>query len=235
MEYQPSEAGPTRNRISDLETNERPRERLMLSGSGALSNAELIGILIRVGICGSNAVDLANRLLIKYGGLRGLKKASFEQLKNEKGIGKAKAAQIIAAIELGKRLSELQAGGETVLITSAEDVFQYCQYEMSALDHEELWVLNLDTKHRLIASDRLYKGSLNTSTIRIAEIFRNPILRNSAAIVLVHNHPSGDPKPSPADIAVTKGVREAGDLFEIRLLDHVIIGAGVYQSILSYL
>ena len=235
MSCQNNDQEPIRYRIRDMESNERPRERLMHAGAGALLNAELIDILLRVGIAGNNAIDLANHLLIKYDGLNGLRKATFDQLKNEKGIGEAKAAQILAAIELGNRISMLQQDSENILISSPEDVFHFCRYQMSALDHEELWVINLDTKHRVIKTNKLYKGSLNTSSVRIAEIFREPIQRNAAAILLVHNHPSGDSKPSPADIEVTRRVREAGEIFEIRLLDHVIIGAGQFQSIMSYL
>ena len=181
------------NRISDMEINERPRERLVKIGPGSISNYELLAILLRTGTAGENVIDLSKRILNSYGGLRGLKKITFEELKNARGIGEAKAA------------------------------------------HEELWVLNVDTRHRLVAIDRLYKGSLNSSTVRISEVFRKPITRNVAAILLVHNHPSGDPKPSAADIAVTKSVQEAGNLLEITMLDHIIIGSGKYESILSYL
>ncbi len=223
------------NRISDMEINERPRERLVKVGPGSISNYELLAILLRTGTAGENVIDLSKRILNSYGGLGGLKKITFEELKNARGIGEAKATQVLAAVELGKRLAGLQEENDRLIINSSQDVFDLVSYEMSAFDHEELWVLNVDTRHRLVAIDRLYKGSLNSSTVRISEVFRKPITRNVAAILLVHNHPSGDPKPSAADIAVTKSVQEAGNLLEITMLDHIIIGSGKYESILSYL
>lgn len=223
------------NRILDLEVNERPRERLESAGATALSNYELLAILLRVGIKGMSAIELAKQLLSQLGGLHGLRKTSFEQLKNTKGVGAAKAAQILAAVELGRRFSLIQEDQERLLINSPQDVYDLVNYEMSAFDHEELWVLNLDTRHRLVAVDRLYKGSLNTSTVRIAEIFQKPLTRNAAAIILVHNHPSGQSQPSAADIAVTRSAKDAGALLEMPLLDHIIIGRGNFQSVIELL
>lgn len=221
------------NRISDMESDERPRERLFRIGPGALSNYELIAILLRNGIPGENVIDQAKRLLSSHGGLSGLKKVSVTELSKQKGIGIAKASQVMAAVELGKRLSVMNDDNDRITIQCAENVYDFVCYEMSSFDHEELWVLNLDTRHRIIATDRLYRGSLNNSPVRVSEVFQKPIVRNAAAVILVHNHPSGDPKPSAADIAVTKSIQQAGNLLEIKMLDHIIIGTGKYCSILE--
>ncbi|MHC1770801.1 MAG: DNA repair protein RadC [Flexilinea sp.] len=221
------------NRISDMESDERPRERLFRIGPGALSNYELIAILLRNGIPGENVIDQAKRLLSSHGGLSGLKKVSVAELSKQKGIGIAKASQVMAAVELGKRLSVMNDDNDRITIQCAENVYDFVCYEMSSFDHEELWVLNLDTRHRIIATDRLYRGSLNNSPVRVSEVFQKPIVRNAAAVILVHNHPSGDPKPSAADIAVTKSIQQAGNLLEIKMLDHIIIGTGKYCSILE--
>lgn len=225
---------PYTNRISDMEINERPRERLIQVGAKAISNSELLAILLRIGVSGVNVIDLANGILNKYGGLRGIKKASYEELSAEKGVGPAKAAQILAAVELGRRLASLVDENDRITIHTSTDVYEMVRYEMESFDHEELWVINLDTRHRVLVTDKLYKGSLNSSPIRIAEIFRKPVSRNAAAIILVHNHPSGDPKPSAADIAVTRSILDAGKLMEIPMLDHLIIGHGKFESILSF-
>jgi DNA repair protein RadC len=219
------------NRIQDLEQSERPRERLLHVGPDALANYELLAILLRVGLKGVSAIDLAKHLLAKFGGLNGLRRVSFDQLKQTKGVGAAKAAQILAAIELGRRFSLLQDDQERILIKSSEDVYEFVRYEMAAFDHEELWVVNLDMRHRVLAIDKLYKGSLNSSPVRVAEVFQKPISRNTAAIILVHNHP----KPSTADIAVTRSVLDAGKLLEIPMLDHLIIGHNGYESIVGLL
>ncbi len=227
------EEKPFTNRILDLEEAERPRERLARLGPDALSNYELIAILLRNGMQGENVIDQAKRLLSVHGGLSGLKRTSVIELSKQKGIGMAKATQVMAAVELGRRLSVLNDENEKIAFRSAEDVFDFVCYEMSSLTHEELWVLNLDTRNRHVATDKLYRGSLNSSPVRVAEVFQKPIARNAAAIILVHNHPSGDPKPSAADIAVTKNVQQAGNLLEIKMLDHIVVGTGGYQSILE--
>lgn len=221
------------HRIADMESDERPRERMQKNGAEALSNYELIAILLRTGMKNENVIDQAKRMLLTIGGLYGLKKVSLDELSHIRGIGLAKAAQICAAVELGRRFSVIHDENDKLMIQSAEDVYNIVYYEMSTFNHEELWILNLDTRHRLIATDRLYKGSLNNSPVRISEIFQKPIIRNAAAIIMVHNHPSGDPKPSSADIVVTKSVQQAGSLLEIKMLDHIIIGSKKYYSILK--
>ncbi len=217
-------------RITDLEVAERPRERLAELGPQALSNAELLAILLRVGVAGENAVQMGQRLLRQFGGLGGLYRASFEEVRAQHGLGEAKAAQIKAAIELGRRLA-VEAPQERPVVHSPADVAGLVQYEMSALDHEELWVLLLDTRNRLLSTERLYKGSLNSSMVRVAELFKPAIQRTAAALILVHNHPSGDPTPSPEDVALTRTVVQAGKLLDIELLDHLVIGQGRYVSL----
>ena len=220
-----SEGKQTVYRIKDLDDKDRPRERLAEVGAQALSNAELLAILLRVGVKGENAVQMGQRLLIKFGGLRGLHRASFFDICNTHGLGPAKGAQIKAAIELGNRL-RLETLDERPIIQSPEDVFSLVQYEMSAMVQEHLWVLNLDTRNRVVNINKLYKGSLNSSTVRVGELFRSAISQNAASVILVHNHPSGDPKPSPEDVQLTRAVVQAGKILDIEVLDHVIIGPG---------
>ena len=217
-------------RIADMLTEDRPRERLAEIGPQALSTAELLAILLRVGVKGINAVQLGNTILHSFGGLHGIHRASFQDICNITGVGPAKAAQIKAAIELGHRLN-LEAHDNKISVNSPKDAASLVQYPMSALDQEQLWVIILDTKNQVLFIEKLYKGSLNASTVRIGELFRAAIQRNGASIILAHNHPSGDPSPSPEDISLTKAVIEAGKLLDIELLDHLIIGSGKHISL----
>ena len=216
---------PAIRRIKDLGPSDRPRERLRSQGADALSPAELLAILLRSGVAGLNAVQLAQELLDKFEGLLGLHAADYADLVQCRGVGPAKAAQIKAAIELGNRLvAEAISEGQT--IHSPEQAVDALIYEMSALGQEHLKVLLLDTRNRLIRTVEVYHGSLNTSLIRIAEVFRDAVRNNAASIIVVHKHPSGDPTPSPEDIAVTRAIVEAGKLLDIEVLDHLIIGKG---------
>ncbi len=216
-------------RIMDLRQSERPRERLASLGPQALSNAELIAILLRVGVPGENAVQVGQRLLQQCDGLGGLHRVPFEELMNQHGIGEAKAAQIKAAIELGRRLM-LEVPEERPTITSPADAAALVQYEMSALEQEHLRVLLLDTRNHVLDIVEVYHGSVNTSQVRIGEVFKAAIRRNATAIIVIHNHPSGDPTPSPDDAAVTRALIQAGKLVDIEVLDHLIIGRGRYIS-----
>ncbi len=219
-------------RIQDLDVTERPRERLAQYGPGGLSEAELLAILLRVGVQGENAVQVAQRLLFKFGGLMGLHRASFEELCQEYGLGQAKAAQLKAAIELGNRLAKRKlAEEERSAFNSPKDVADWVQYEMMALDQEQLRLLLLDTRNRLEKMVTLYIGSLNSSSVRVGELFKEAIRRNAAALILVHNHPSGDPSPSPEDIALTRAAVQAGKLLDVDVLDHIVIGRGKYVSL----
>ncbi len=217
-------------RIADLEASDRPRERLERVGSHALSNAELLAILLRVGQKGENAVQLGHRLLITFNGLSGIHQADFVDICKVKGVGKAKAAQIKAAIELGNRLRQLSPE-ERPTIQSPADAAELVRYELGALAQEHLRVILLDTRNKVISIENIYIGSLNSSTVRIGEIFRPAIQRNAASILVVHNHPSGDPTPSPEDVSLTRAIVQAGKLLDIELLDHLVIGLGKYVSL----
>lgn len=219
-------------RIKDIEESQRPRERLEKQGASALSNAELLAILLRVGMKGTSAVQMGQRLLYLCEGLEGLKRVTFTELCQVEGIGPAKAAQIIAALELGGRIARKQPG-DRVLITSPQDVADQVHYKMVGLEQEELWILLLDSRNQLIRTEQLYRGSLNSSSVRPAEIYKSGIRHNAASLIIVHNHPSGDPSPSPEDIQLTRMLIEAGKMLELPILDHVIIGARGLTSIKS--
>ncbi|GIV63784.1 MAG: UPF0758 protein [Bellilinea sp.] len=218
-------------RITDLEASERPRERLAEMGAQALTTAELLAILLRTGLPGENAVQLGQRLLNTFGGLRGLHRASFSEVRAQHGVGEAKAAQIKAAIELGKRLRDDGGEDDRRAIHSPGDAADLVMYDMAGLVQENLWVILTDTRNRVMSIERLYQGSLNASTVRVAELFRAAIIRNAASILVVHNHPSGDPTPSPEDVALTRAVVQAGRLLDIQVLDHLVIGRGRYVSL----
>ncbi len=216
--------------IKEWPTTERPRERLQHYGAEALSTAELLGIVLRVGQRGETAVAMARRLLETYGGLRGLAQAPFAQLCQERGLSTAKVAQIKACLELGRRLLAA-APDERPQIRSPADVANLLLADMSLLEREEMWVLLLDTRYRLKEVVKLYAGSLNTSAVRIAELFRDAVRTNAAAILVAHNHPSGDPTPSPEDVRVTEMAVQAGKLLDVEVLDHIVIGQGRYVSL----
>lgn len=218
-------------RITDLPAADRPRERLAELGAGSLSNAELLGILLRVGIAGENAVRMAERLLNQLGGLPGLHRAAHADLCAVKGLGKAKAAQLMAAIELGRRLASSPAE-ERQPISSPADAANLLMYRMAALEQEYLFVILLDTRNRVIGAPlEVYHGSLNTSLIRVGEVFRDAIRLNAAGLIVAHNHPSGDPSPSPEDVAVTRALVEAGKLLDIDVLDHLVFGRYRFVSL----
>ena len=221
---------PASYRITDLEESERPRERLAERGAGVLSNAELLAILLRVGVQGENAVLVGQRLLSELGGLPGLQRASFDQLCQMRGVGPAKSAQIKAAIELGGRLRDLKPD-ERQAIQSPKEAADLVQYEMGPLEQEELRVILLDTRNRLVQIMSVYKGSVNSSQVRVGEVFKEAVRRTIPNLIVVHNHPSGDPTPSPDDVALTRALVQAGKLLDIEVLDHLIIGLGRYVSL----
>lgn len=217
-------------RIADLAPSERPRERLQHQGAQALSTPELLAVLLRSGVAGESAVQLAQRLLKSLGGLVGIQRADFHEVESQHGMGEAKAATLKAAIELGRRLS-IQEPEERPALNSPAEAAALVQYEMSALEQEHLRAILLDTRNRVIAIADVTRGSLNSAHVRIGEVFRDAIRKNAAALILVHNHPSGDPSPSPDDLTLTKAIREAGRLLDIEVLDHLIIGQGRYISL----
>ena len=216
--------------IRDLPVDERPRERLVHAGEGALSMAELLAIILGTGVGGESALALATRLISRYGGLPGLARASFTELRAEKGLGPAKTAQLKAALELGRRML-LAAPEDRFVVRSPADVAQLLMAEMGHLEQEHFRVLYLDTRNRLLDSETVYVGSLNASHIRVSEVFREAVKRNCASIIVVHNHPSGDPTPSPEDVEVTRQLVAAGNLLDIEVLDHLIIGQQRFVSL----
>lgn len=209
--------------IKELIESDRPRERMATFGAESLQTAELLAILLRVGMKGETAVDIGGRLLVRFGGLQGIQRATIAELSKERGLGLAKASQIKAAIELGRRLAQ-EVPAEKPLLSNPEAIYSLVGYEMAGYEVENLWVLLADMKNRLINIQKIYTGTLNASTVRVSELFRPAIEQNAASIVIVHNHPSGDPTPSTEDINLTRAVVQAGTLLDIPLLDHVIVG-----------
>jgi DNA repair protein RadC len=217
--------------IRDLPAGERPRERLAHAGEGALSTTELLAIILRTGVGGESVLDMARRLLARYGGLPGLARASFAELQAEKGLGSAKTAQLKAALELGRRMLLASPAEDRFVVRSPADVAQLLMAEMAHLEQEHFRVLYLDTRNRLLDIETVYVGSLNASHIRVGEVFRDAVKRNCAAIIVAHNHPSGDPTPSPEDVEVTRQLVAAGNLLDIEVLDHLIIGQQRFVSL----
>ncbi|MDY7042052.1 MAG: DNA repair protein RadC [Chloroflexota bacterium] len=215
--------------IRDLPQGERPRERMEYYGAQALSNAELLAIILRTGVRGESVLHLASRLLARYGGLLGLARANFSELCAEHGLGPAKAAQLMSALELGRRLM-VASPEERPVVRSPADASNLLMMEMAPLQQEHLRLLLLDTKNRVLGSPTVYIGSLNMSVLRVGEVFREAIRQNCAAIIVAHNHPSGDPTPSPEDVAVTERIVSAGQLLDVEVLDHLVIGQQRYVS-----
>jgi DNA repair protein RadC len=216
--------------VREMPSDERPRERLERYGAATLQTSELLAIILRVGIRGENVMELASRLLRDYGGLGGLAAADMGQLCAEHGLGVAKAAQLKAALELGRRLSVL-APGERPQIGRPGDVANLVAGELEYLPQEQLRVLCLDTKHRVIWQQTIYQGTVDSSAVRAAEVFKPAVTRSCPAIVVVHNHPSGDPTPSPEDVRTTERLAKAGEYLDIELLDHLVIGRGRFVSL----
>jgi DNA repair protein RadC len=210
--------------IREMPENDRPRERLQQRGAVSLSNAELIAILLRTGMKGQSAVQLAQELLRVHGNsLEELVRVPLEALAKVKGVGSTKAIQLKAAFELARRLSEESHGHQPILTTPA-DVAAVVGPLLQHLSHEEFRVLLLNTKHALIRVSEVSRGSLNASIVEPREVFQNAIAASAAAVILAHNHPSGDPTPSAEDVSITKRLVKAGELLGISVLDHIIIG-----------
>ncbi len=215
-------AGP---KVREMPSEERPRERLATYGPRQLSNTELIAILLRTGSAGENVISQSSRLLSRFDGLRGLGKASYSELCAERGLSEAKTCQILAALELGRRFVSL-APEERATISCPEDVVNLLSAEMAALDQEHLRVLMLNTRNEVMGIEEIYIGNVNSSVVRPAEVFRPGIRSNATSLLAVHNHPSGDPTPSGADVSITRDLVEAGKLLGMELLDHLVIGSG---------
>jgi DNA repair protein RadC len=216
--------------VKEWPSSEQPREKLIQLGSEHLSNAELLAILLRVGVVGQDVVSLSNELLVRFQGVVGLSRAPLATLAEVKGIGPAKAVAIKAALELGRRLL-LSEATERPQIRSPQDVATMLQLKMALLEQEHLQVVLLNTKNFIVGTPTVYVGSLNASLIRTAEVFRDAVKENCAAIIVAHNHPSGDPTPSPEDVRVTRELVAAGKLLDIEVLDHLVIGHNRYISL----
>jgi len=212
-----------RTLIKEMPEGERPRERLERYGVSALSNSDLLAIALHTGSQRESAISLATHMLSAFNGLDGLARASFRELCTLHGIGPAKAAQLQAALELGRRVILCSADSRPQ-INSPADAANLLQATMSAEPQEQLRVLLLDSKHRVQRMSVVYIGNVNSAMVRIAEVFREAIKDNAAAIIVAHNHPSGDPTPSPDDVRVTEEIVRAGKMLDIEVLDHLIIG-----------
>ncbi|MFT4412794.1 RadC family protein [Fredinandcohnia humi] len=216
--------------IRDYPEEERPRERLLKDGPESLSNQELLAILLRTGSKDESVIQVSNRLLHQFEGLRLLKDASVEEITAIKGIGHAKAVQIMASIELGRRIGKLQYEDRYV-IRSPEDGAKYVMEDMRFLSQEHFVCLYLNTKNQVIHRQTIFIGSLNASIVHPREVFKEAFRRSAASVICIHNHPSGDPTPSREDIEVTKRLVESGKIIGIELLDHLIIGEHKYVSL----
>ncbi|MGL5379376.1 RadC family protein [Clostridium sp.] len=218
-------------KISDIPENERPREKLLLSGPESLSDSELLAVILKTGTRGENIISLSTRVLSEVRGLDGLLNISLNDITSIKGIKNSKASQIIAIAELFKRFKTLKAQNKDYKITSPNDVGSLLINEMSALHQEVLKLIMLDTKNKIIGIKDVFKGTLNTSIVHPREIFSEAVKRNCANIIVCHNHPSGDPTPSKDDINITIRLKECGKFMGIELLDHIIVGNGKFISL----
>jgi DNA repair protein RadC len=216
--------------IRDFPQDERPRERFISNGPESLSNHELIAILLRTGTKDESVLQLSNRLLTSFEGLRLLKAATLEEITSIKGIGQAKAIQILAAVEIGRRITNLN-DNDRYVIRSPEDGANYVMNDMRFLSQEHFVCLYLNTKNQVLHKKTIFIGSLNASIVHPREVFREALKRSAASIIALHNHPSGDPAPSREDIEVTKRLVECGKMIGIDVLDHIIIGENKFVSL----
>lgn len=216
--------------IKHWSEDDKPREKLMLKGKVALSDAELLAILIGSGSRNESAVALCKRILASNANnLNQLGKQSIQQLLQFKGIGEAKAITIIAALELGKR-RRLEEAKQFTQIKSSNDVFEHMQPLIGDLSNEEFWVLLLNNSNKIIQKIQLSKGGLTATLVDIRLLFKQALEHFATAIILVHNHPSGQLKPSEADKSITRKIADAGNILEIKLLDHIIVTEHDYFS-----
>jgi DNA repair protein RadC len=219
-----------RSNFQEILEDDRPRERLKTFGPSTLSTSELLAVILNTGTVGESVTSMSQRLLTEFQGLTGLLRADFAEIARSRGVGPSRAAKIKAALELGRRLAVV---GDIARpkIGSPEDIHQIVGIEMMALEQEQLRVVLLDTKHQVLSIRTVYQGSANQASVRVGELFREAVRHNAVGVILVHNHPSGDPTPSSADVALTTEVIQAGKLLDIDVLDHVVIGHGRYVSL----
>ena len=217
-------------KIKDIKELDRPREKVFAKGIESLSNEELIAILLRTGTPQKSALVLSAEILNKIRNIYDLRKLTVEELMQIDGIKRAKAATMIAAIELGKRLHKIEIK-DKFFIREIEDVYKLLGYELSVLEQEHLVCLYVDVKGGLIKKETIYIGTLNQTPIHPRDVFLPAVKLSAAGMILVHNHPSGDSKPSASDYKVTSKIQKAADIFEIDLIDHIIIGKNELYSI----
>lgn len=215
--------------VKELLPDERPRERLLHRGPASLTNGDLLAILLNTGIQGETVTTLSQRLLTEHGDLLGLMKLDVWELARIRGVGPAKAAKVKAALEIASRVVAL-GPVQRHRITSPDDVANMVAVEMAALEQEQLRVVVLDTKHQVLSIKTVYQGSVNQAQVRVSEVFRDAIKQNAVAIIVIHNHPSGDPTPSSADVTLTLELVKAGQILDVDVLDHLIIGQGRHVS-----
>jgi DNA repair protein RadC len=220
-------------RLKDQPASERPRERLAAHGPDALSQAELIAILLRTGLKGANALDIARQLVGKYGSLRSLALASLEELQTVKGIGRDKAVTLAAAFALARKMAE-ELRDDAPLLDTPEAVANLMREHNRLREVETFQILLLNTRRRLIRVEEVSRGTLDTILVHPRDVFKSAIAANAAAVVLMHNHPSGDPTPSEADIKVTRDLIRAGQLLQIDVLDHVVLGRATQERPRDY-
>ncbi|TMN21082.1 JAB domain-containing protein [Lentibacillus cibarius] len=221
---------PSSIMIKNVPKEERPRERLVKFGPTHLSNQELLAILIGSGTKDESVMLLANRVLMHFEGIHLLKDATIEELTAIKGIGEAKGVLLLAAMELGKRMSQFKPN-DRYIVRSPEDGADYVMEEMRSLNQEHFVVLFLNTKNEVIHRQTIFVGSLNASIVHPREVFREAVKRSAASIICAHNHPSGDPAPSQEDVHVTRRLAESGKMMGIELLDHLVIGDRKFVSL----
>ncbi|MGR3914097.1 MAG: DNA repair protein RadC [Gammaproteobacteria bacterium] len=215
--------------IKQWPTDERPREKLARCGAGALSDAELLAIFLRTGIKGKSAVEIGRELLEQFGGLRQILNATGGMLARTPGLGPAKCAQLLAALELGKRYlaQKLERDGP---LTSPSQAAAFLTHQLRDQPREVFAVVYLDNRHHVLQYEELFRGTLSGATVHPREVVKSALLHNAAALILAHNHPSGVAEPSQADATLTIKLKEALSLVEIRLLDHLVIGDGEFVS-----
>ncbi|MEG8945756.1 RadC family protein [Rosettibacter firmus] len=221
------------SRVKELPPDDRPREKLILRGAQSLSDAELIAILLRTGTKGKNVIQIAQSLISKYGNLNILSMQTIDAIRNFPGIGKDKAATLIAAFEISRRADAQKKWFSNKKITSPQDVAEIFIPLLRDEVKEKFYVICLNTANKIIKYELISVGNLNSSVVHAREIFKVAIENNSANIILLHNHPSGNPDPSKEDISITRKLVEAGNLLEIKVFDHLIIAGNNYTSLVE--